>query len=157
MFSAQLVAAFQGVPQGLISLGVGLWGVMLARWVFVNRENRLLPRKQPWRETMPLTLVALLVTGVLVHDRELGLSAAAFTGLGVGWAAVLLLDVLGERIVAAFRAGFAVPTPTQADLSGNDGQMIDHDVNVPRNMAQLIDRLDHEPGVCVIPPTEPGK
>ncbi len=146
MVASQIVALVSSVPDGLVSLGVGLWGVVLARWVFVNRENRRLPRKQPWRETLPLTLVAMLITAVVVRDRDLGLSAAAFTGLGVGWAAVLLLDVLGERITAAFRAGFAVPnTPPQADLSGEDGKMTSREINLPRDMIRLVDELDKLP------------
>lgn len=150
MVSSQFVAILRGIPDGLVSLGVGLIGVVLARWVFVNRENRLLPRRQPWRETLPLTLVAMLVTGVLVYDREFGLSMAAFTGLGVGWAAVLLLDVLGDRITAAFRAGFAVQLPPSVrniiDRSGNDGQMLDADVDLPPELADPLRKLMDVPG-----------
>lgn len=144
-----MVALFSGIPDGIVSIGVGLWGVVLARWVFVNRENRALLRRQNWRETTPLTLVAMLITGVVVHDQALGLSAAAFTGLGVGWAAVLLLDILGERIVAAFRAGFAVQVPQEvkrADISGHDGKVRDADVDLPPDMLHALEQLDHEPG-----------
>ncbi len=147
MASSYLVGFFSSVPNGLVSLGVGLWGVALARWVFVNRENRRLPRPQPWRETVPLTLVAMLITAVIVRDQELGLSTAAFTGLGVGWAAVLLLDILGERITAAFRAGFAMPTPRHirdhADLSGHGGTMLDDDVEIPPDLIEPLEHL-HE-------------
>lgn len=150
MIWSQVVAVLHGVPDGLVSLGVGLWGVVLARWVFVNRENRRLPRRQTWRETAPLTLTAMLITGVVVHDRDLGLSAAAFTGLGVGWSAVLLLDLFGERITAAFRAGFAVPVPPHvahiADKSGNDGQMLDADVDLPDDIAKPLGELMDVPG-----------
>lgn len=149
MLWSQIVAAFKGVPDGLVSLAVGLWAVMLARWVFVNRENRRLPRRQPWHETLPLTLVAMLVTAVLVIDRELSLSAAAFTGLGVGWSAVLLLDLFGDRITAAFRAGFAVPVTdavrNAADKSGNGGQMLDADVDLPPELAEPLTKLHDVP------------
>lgn len=142
------VALLQGIPSGLVSLSVGLWGVVLARWVFVNRENRLLPRRQGWRETLPVTLAAMLITSVVVHDRNLGLSAAAFTGLGVGWSAVLLLDLFGERIAAAFRAGFAMPVPphvaNKADMSGQDGVVTDREATTPPDMAALIDQLDKD-------------
>ena len=152
MVWAQIVAAFKGVPDGLVSLAVGLWGVALARWVFVNRENRRLPRHQSWRETLPLTLVAALVASVVIIDRDLGLSAAAFTGLGVGWTAVLLLDLFGERITAALRAGFAIPTPPHvadaADKSGNGGQLLDADVNLPDWAVDSLEALDDVPGVA---------
>lgn len=149
MVASQMVAFTNGFPDGIVSLGVGLWGVVLARWVFVNRENRRLPRRQELRETLPLTLVAMLITGVVVHDQNFGLSAAAFTGLGVGWAAVLLLDILGERIVAAFRAGFAMPVAQNvklADISGEDGMVRDTDVDLPEEMLRSLERLDHYPG-----------
>lgn len=143
MVASQIVAMASSIPDGLVSLGVGLWGVVLARWVFVNRENRRLPRKQAWTETLPLTLVAMLITAVVVRDRDLGLSAAAFTGLGVGWAAVLLLDVLGDRIIAVFRAGFTVHgTPPQVDLSGEDGKVTSREVNLPPDMIAALDKLD---------------
>lgn len=149
MAASQAVAVFSGIPDGIVSMGVGLWGVVLARWVFVNRENRRLPGRQSWRETLPLTLVAALITGVIIHDQQLGLSAAAFTGLGVGWAAVLLLDILGERIVAAFRAGFAMPASDgvkrMADLSGNDGKVTSRDVDLPPDMLEALDKLDDVP------------
>jgi hypothetical protein len=149
MLSSHMVALTNGIPDGLVSLGVGLWGVVLARWVFVNRENRVLPRKQPWRETLPLTLVAMLIAGVIIYDQELALTPAAFTGLGVGWAAVLLLDVLGDRVTAVFRAGFAIPLPPTArnllDRSGNDGHVLDSDVDLPPDLAEPLGKLLDEP------------
>jgi hypothetical protein len=150
MLTAQVVAAFKGIPDGLVSLGIGLWAVVLARWVFVNRENRRLPRKQPWRETLPLTLVAMLVAAVLIIDRRLGLSAAAFTGLGVGWAAVLLLDIFGERITAALRAGFAVSVPERARLIADkslEGGDMGNSADIPDDMVRSIDKLGDVPGV----------
>lgn len=149
MIWSQFVAVLRGFPDGLVSLAVGLWGVVLARWVFVNRENRRLPRKQSWRETLPLTLVGMTVAGVIISDRQLGLSAAAFTGLGVGWSAVLLLDLFGERITAAFRAGFAMPVAKHVadaiDHSGEGGKVLDSEVDTPDWAARAIDELDAVP------------
>lgn len=141
------VALLQGIPAGLVSIGVGLWGVALARWVFVNKENRRLPRRQGWSETLPVTLVGMTIAAAIIHEGRLGVSSAAFTGLGVGWSAVLLLDLFGERITAAFRAGFAMPVPRnvadKADLSGESGQLLGSDKTVPPDMAQLVDKLDN--------------
>lgn len=135
--------------QGVVALALGLVGVALARWVFVNREHRKFGRRAHWSETVPLTLVAMLITGVIVHDRELGLSAAAFTGLGVGWSAVVLLDLLGERIIAFFRgnlsAGPADPAfPPQADLSGHDGKIDQRLADTPEDMIDSLRQLDQE-------------
>lgn len=93
-----------GTSEALLSVALGLMGVVLARTVFVDRENRKLQRKQSFRETAPLTAVAMLIAGVWIWDQKLGLSMAVFTGLGVGWVAILLLDILGKRVIAALRA-----------------------------------------------------
>jgi hypothetical protein len=149
MAASQVVALFSSVPDGLVSLGVGLWGVALARWVFVNRENRRMNIPQNWRETLPLTLVAMLVAGVIIHDQQVGLSLAAFIGLGVGWAAVLILDILGERITAAFRAGFAHTEGRDnlgvLDKSGNDGKVLNSDIDLTEDMIENLRRLDKLP------------
>ena len=143
MVAAQAVAVLSSIPDGLVSLVVGLWGVVLARWVFVNRENRRLPRRQPWHETLPLTLVAALVAAVVIVDRDMGLSMAAFTGLGVGWAAVLLLDILGDRVTAALKAGAGLPDPVKrADKSGHDGVVSSSLMQPDEGMLDSLDKLD---------------
>lgn len=101
--SAPVTALTSGGLDAVLSLILGLIGVLLARTVFVDKENRRLKRKQGWRETLPLTLVALLIAGVWIWDRQLGLSAAVFTGLGVGWVAILMLDIIGKRAIDAVR------------------------------------------------------
>lgn len=139
------VSAVSSPSTGLVSLGVGLIGVWLARWVFVGRENRKLGVPQKWNDTLPLTLVAMLVAGVVIYDRQLGLSSSAFVGLGVGWAAVLLLDVMGERITNMLRAGFAVPLPKHVeehlDNSGHGGRIIDETV-IPPDMAETLVEIE---------------
>jgi hypothetical protein len=141
-----IVALFASIPSGLVSLGVGLVGVGLSRWVFITKENRRLQKKEEWSESLPLTLAAMLITGVIIHDRQLGFSTAAFVGLGVGWAAVLLLDVLGQRIVAIVRAALGAAAapgfPPAADLSGHDGRLTSEDVNLPAEMVRLLDEID---------------
>jgi hypothetical protein len=54
--SSGLVAVGTSIPNGLASLAVGLLGVALARWVFVNKQYRETNRAQTWHETLPLTL-----------------------------------------------------------------------------------------------------
>ena len=140
---------FGSIPAGLVSLAVGLLGVVLARWVFVNREQRRLGRKESWRETLPITLVGALVAGVIIWDRQMGLSSAAFVGLGVGWATVLILEVAGARVSQAAQSLLGVhPPPSfppRADLSGHDGKLRSEEVEVPPDMAKLVDKLDEAP------------
>lgn len=140
------VGQLSSIPDGLVSLGVGLIAVWLARWVFVGRENRKLGKPQGWKDTLPLTLVGMLIAGVVIHDRQLGLSAAAFVGLGVGWAAVLLLDVFGERVINMLRAGFAVPPDSDAvrrhlDHSGHDGKIL-QETDVPTDMLDQLGEIE---------------
>lgn len=97
--SVPVTAALGHPGDAVISLILGLLGVLLARTVFVDRENRKLGRRQRLRETLPLTLTAMLISGVVIWDNQMGFSTAAFTGIGVGWTAILLLDVIGRRII----------------------------------------------------------
>lgn len=106
-----------GVTQAALSLGIGMVGVALARTIFVVRENQRLKRVQPFRETLPLTLAAMLITGVIIWDRQLGISMAAFTGLGVGWVAVLLLDILGNRMIEVVRVLMGVKPEVPNDMT----------------------------------------
>jgi len=144
---SQFVAFARSIPEGLVSLAVGLIGVALARWVFVNREYRRVGMRQGWSETLPLTLVAMLVAGVLIYDRQLGISASAFVGLGVGWVAVVLLDVFGDRILSFFRSplqgGPADPRfPPQVDLSGKEGKVDSAMAETPQNMLETLAEID---------------
>jgi hypothetical protein len=143
-----ILGIVQNIPTGLVSLTVGMLGVALSRWVFVNRQYRETNRTQRWNETVPLTLVAMLVAGVLIYDRRFGVSTSAFVGLGVGWSAVLLLDVLGDWILTKMKllmtAGPASPNfPKAADHSGNDGRVTPTDVSMDDGMGELLDRAAH--------------
>ncbi len=143
--SSGVIAATEGVPEAMISLSVGLLGVTLARWVFVNREHRSLPKPQRWNETLPLTLVAMLITGALIWDKNYSISMSAFIGLGVGWSAVVLLDVLGDWVIvrakSIFSAGPAHDNfPKVADLSGHDGKVLTRDVELPEAIAETFEK-----------------
>lgn len=117
--SAPVTAATAGLEQAMLSLGIGMVGVVLARTIFVVRENARLKRVQPHSETLPLTLAAMLIAGGIIWDRQLGISMAAFTGLGVGWVAVLLLDILGQRVIEVLRVilGVKADSAPPADMT----------------------------------------
>ena len=129
----------------MVSVCVGLLGVFLARTVFIDRENRRLQRRQTWRETLPVTGTAMLIAGVWIWDSRPSLSIAAFTGLGVGWVAVILLDILGKRVADGLRALLGVqpddtrlppPVAHVADMTAR------HDSDIPPEMARLVDLVD---------------
>lgn len=104
---------------------------MLARTVFVDRQNAALGRRQTFRETLPLTLAAMLIAGVVIVDRDFGFSAATFTGLGIGWTAIVLLDVIGKRILRALD-----PSSTVAQDAPNLLKP------TPPDMSDALDRID---------------
>lgn len=113
--------------EALLSVGLGLAGVALARQVFITKERRRTGAQPPWSETFPLTLVAMLITGVLIWERRFGLSLSVFTGLGVGWTAILLLDVVGAWVLKTGRRILGV---TEEDLP------------IPQEQKDLVRRLD---------------
>lgn len=126
----------------LISLGLGLSGVVLARIVFVDRESRRTKRRQSFGETAPLTGIAMLIAGTAIWDRHLGFSLAALTGIGTGWTAILLVDMLGKKVLQMF--GGEGP-PKEVDLRdmrepGNGRSL--HDL--PDDMDAALDLLDHK-------------
>lgn len=113
-----------GLTEKAISVALGLAGVALARQVFINKERRRTGTKQPVSETMPLTLCAMLVTGVIIYDKQLGLSMSVFAGLGVGWTAILLLDVLGGWALKTGKRVFAV-TDEELGISPEERGLLD--------------------------------
>lgn len=116
------------VSEGAVSVCLGLAGVALARQVFIGRERRKTGRKQPMRDTIPLTLCAMLVTGVIIYDRQLGFSTAVFTGLGVGWSAILLLEIFGAGVLKWGRRVFGVEIDDIQDLSATEKALL-HEID----------------------------
>ena len=90
---------FSGAGDSLISLGLGLLGVLLARTVFIAKENRALGRKQPWVEQAAITAVACLIAGGIIWDGHLLYSKAIFTGVGIGWSTIAAINFISRIIV----------------------------------------------------------
>lgn len=143
--SANVAVALASVPMAwggetmnaLFSTMLGLSGVALARTVFINREVRQTGQRLHLSDTLPLTLTAMLITGVIIWDRQLGLSMSVFTGLGVGWTAILLLDVVGAGVLNVLRRSLgqppAIPEPPKQ-----------YPENIPPDIERLLRKLDGE-------------
>jgi F0F1-type ATP synthase assembly protein I len=144
--SAPLTFTISDFHTTAVSVVVGLVGVWLARIVFVDRENRRLQRRQSFRETAPVTAIAMLVVAAIVQDRHIGISMAAFTGLGVGWTTVMLLDIIGERVMRVLRTMLGAdplpPGAKPADHSGLGGEMTNHERDTPDEMARFLAQPD---------------
>lgn len=96
-----------GSTEGLTSLALGLTAVFLARIVFVNKENRALGHKQPWRETLPITLLACLIAGGMIVDGHLLYSKAIGVGVGVGWTTIATINLISKVV----NPGASAPPP----------------------------------------------
>lgn len=140
--SAPITIWTSDTTQAIASVLLGLLGVAIARKVFIDRENRRLRKAQPWHSTLPLTLAAMLITGVLVWDNKLGLSSSVFTGLGVGWTVILILDLIGDRAMNVIRAALGMPPlPPQ----GTFPDAARARAVLPPEHVELLDRLDSVP------------
>lgn len=142
--SAPVTLVTAGIPDTLISVAVGLIGVWLARIVFVNRENRRLEQPQTWAETLPVTLAGCLIAAAIIYDQRLGVSASVFTGLGVGWTTVLILEFFGDRIIAAMRAAAGLEAKPAGPPDGPASQEVMANKD-QESFDNILDRIDQTP------------
>ena len=68
----------------------------------------------------------MLIAGVVIWDRKTGLSMSVFIGLGVGWTAILLLDVIGAWMLKTGRR-----------IAG----VSDADMGIPLDQTKLLDQM----------------
>jgi hypothetical protein len=121
----------------IIAVCLALVGVYLARLVTIDAENKRLGRRQTFRETGPLTWIAVLVVCPLIWHYRVAVPWAALIGLGVGYTVRIILRLLGstavgfsqamaERIIALKNA--APPPP----------------MDIPPDMQDLLDQMDRK-------------
>jgi hypothetical protein len=132
------IGAFLTGGHDVVPLMLGLMGVILARTVFIQRETLATGRKLSFRETLPLTMTAMLITGVVIWDRNLGKSTATLLGLGVGWTAIVILDVIGMRILNTFKSARMSDDELFSHLNRTQG--VEH---TAEDMKDQLDRIDH--------------
>jgi biotin transporter BioY len=138
--SAPISLATAGVHQTIVSLGVGLIGVWLARIVFVNRENRRLEKRSPLRETLPVTLAACLIAGAVIYDQHLGISASVFIGLATGWTTVVILELFGDRFVNSIRIFFGMAPIARAHAPSGE----EVEATRPKDFDALLREMDEK-------------
>ncbi len=142
---------FAGANDGLISLGLGLLGVLLARTIFVNRENRVLGHRQPWTDTLPITLAACLIAGGIIWDGHLLYSKAIFTGIAVGWTTIVAIEKIsrivnpGEVGRPAAPAPAAEPDRAKPGLSRSLRKQYPPQVPLPADQKALLRQLPDDP------------
>lgn len=87
----------------VLSVGLALAGVYLARQVTIGEENRTLGREQSYRETGPLTWIGILIICPFIWHYNIAVPWASLLGLGVGYSVRVLLRIFGDGTVAAVR------------------------------------------------------
>jgi len=123
----------------LIAIALGCAGIMLARMVTIEAENKRLGKPQHWRETMPLTGIAVLIVCPAIWHFEIAVPWAALIGIGVGYTVRVILKILGAATVdmarsMAERAVDALP----GDRVGGRGPV---DKTVPQDMKDILDQM----------------
>jgi hypothetical protein len=131
------VTVFEG-----ISILLGVLGVILARLVYVDAENKKLGRRQTVRETMPLTMVALLIAGPFIWKHRDAITVTPLLGLGIGWSALLLLKLAGTAVAAGGRAFVGELART---IGADTAPIRKHDPEMDASIARLDD-VDDSPG-----------
>lgn len=107
-------SAVHGAADGTLSLGptaysavavvLALIGVILARMVSVNDENKRLGVTQPWRDTGPLTWIAVLMVCPFIWHYQVAVPWASLIGLGTGYSVRIILRILGVGMINTARA-----------------------------------------------------
>ena len=131
----------------IITLALGMIGVIVARMVYIDQENKRLGRKQTIGETLPLTIVALLIAMPFVWKHREEITIAPLIGLGVGYSALLLLKLIGRATIVAARTMAQevalslsdTPVPRKRDADPDDQRRIE-------NAMARLHEIDHDDG-----------
>lgn len=87
-----------------LAVALALAGIYLARLVTIDQEDKRLGRKQTYRETGPLTWIAVLIVCPLIWQLKIAPQYASVIGLGVGYSVRVVLKIIGGATTAAARA-----------------------------------------------------
>jgi hypothetical protein len=127
-----------------LALVFGVIAVVLARIIWIDRDNRATGRRATVRDTLPLTLVATIVYVALAVDWNLNFQKGVSVGLGVGWTAPLLADIMGDKILAVLapdRIRRSDPRATGDDARANIDAAAEHLVHQQQDLPPEIDDL----------------
>jgi hypothetical protein len=104
--SAQHTPLFEVNPAlySLLAVVLALAGIYLARLVTIDQEDKRLGRKQTYRETGPLTWIAVLIVCPMIWQFDIAPQYASVIGLGVGYSVRLVLKIIGGATTSAARA-----------------------------------------------------
>lgn len=121
----------------VLACALALVGILLSRLVTIDAENRRLGRRQTWRETGPLTWIAVLIVCPLIWHYKVAVPWAALIGLGVGYSVRIILRILGD---ASANAARAVAERTVDALRNAPAPQ----PGLPPDMEDLLDQIDRK-------------
>lgn len=88
---AAVVGAASPHPYAWIApVGVGCLAALIVRGIAVTTPTK---KKRAWLFELLVTMLSVLLTCVIVYDRDMAISAAAFLGMGVGGLGVGVISI----------------------------------------------------------------
>ncbi|MET0373936.1 MAG: hypothetical protein ABW128_06725 [Rhizorhabdus sp.] len=123
----------------LIAMALGCAGIMLARMVTIEAENKRLGKAQPWRETFPLTGIAILIVCPLIWHFEIAVPGAALIGIGVGYSVRVILRIVGTTSTSMARALAERAIDALGGTPQGDRRPLD--TPLPDDMKDILDRM----------------
>lgn len=103
-----VVTAF-GIDVPVLALGLSMAALVLARWIAPPPLRKLTKKEEVALTMLLLIFLFLAVTGQvpLIGDGEpLGPGMAVVWGAGLGFSGLLVVELMGEKVMAMLRAAF---------------------------------------------------
>ncbi len=119
-FGPAVVTVF-GTDVPVLALGLSVAGLMLARVVAPPTLRKLSRKEEAALTLLLLVFLFLAVTGqvpLIGNGKPMGPGMAVVWGAGLGFSGLLVVELMGDRVMAMLRAAMGVreqPKPTKAE------------------------------------------
>lgn len=105
-----VVTAF-GIDIPILALTLSMAALVLARWIAPPPLRRLSKKEEAALTMLLLIFLFLAVTGqvpLIGNGQPLGPGMAVVWGAGLGFSGLLVVELMGDRVMALLRAAFNV-------------------------------------------------
>lgn len=112
-FGPAVVTAF-GVDIPVLALALSMTSLLLARWIAPPPLRKLSAKEEAALTMLLLIFLFLAVTGhvpLIGNQKPLGPGMAVVWGAGLGFSGLLVVELMGERVMAMLRAAFGKEKP----------------------------------------------
>lgn len=110
-----------GLDVPVLSFGLSLAGLMLARFLAPAPSRRRLNRRQEAALTVLLSILLLLLVSGRFGGGMMGEGIAVVWGIGLGFSGLLVIETIGSRILAAIQALLSGKETPPRETEGKDG------------------------------------